>query len=320
MLLLKKILLSELQVKRGHFIKDSSYDLLWDFLYGEKIIPESLADEIMDYVEGSEEDMLLPKKLQSQLLRASGKVVYKESENSIYVTKKETEDGVFYSGFDFSQTVRGGLFFFGIIFTEQIKEKISYSPKKQINLNKSESIHLSQVSREYLGKGYGKVLYNAVLNTTDLVYSDSILYTGSFKMWTNYIRSKCKFFGISSGKGVILPIFDGEEITKASIKKIASAPWGFVGITKKVPVKLVELQNFLNGKQPDSILRIMSSTKKMSTAIKDIESSVSIEDLIGQGNYFVETKRRGLDTAYLELRDSTIFVKETGDSLEYFVM
>ena len=99
MIQLKK-LLNELDVQRGHFTKDSSMELIEDYLYGDLVIPRSVADKIMKAIGKSEGDKPLPKDLQSLIVSKAGIKVY--GSGTIFIFKKPTRDGIIYSGFDFS--------------------------------------------------------------------------------------------------------------------------------------------------------------------------------------------------------------------------
>ena len=314
MIQLKK-LLNELDVRRGHFMKDTSLDLIEDYLYNDGVVPNSVADKIMDAINSAEDDRPLSKPLQSLLISKVGTKVY--GSGTIQVFKKQTPDGIIYSGFDFSLPVQSGLFFFGRILTEKLDRRLEYSPKKQLNIDNAESIHLSQVSKDHLGKGYGKVLYDAVMKSTDIVYSDSVLFEGSFKVWINHIRRKSKFFGIVGWGGVIFPIFTEEGLNKTKLMKVSDFSGGLVGITKKVPTQLIKLQEFLNGVEPYDIA-IFSTEDKLQGVMKDIESFASMNDFMNDYSHEYGSLKSGVGC--ILSGNSTIFVKESGDDLEYFIL
>jgi len=313
MIRLKKIL-NELDVNRGHFTKDSSMDLLEDYFYtdgGDGVIPKSIADKVMKVVDGSEGDKPLPKDLQSLIVSKAGIKVY--GSGTIYIFKKKVSDRIIYSGFDFSQPAKNGLFFFGRLFTVKMSNKVNYSPKKQLNIDNAEEIHLSQVSKEYLGKGYGKLLYDAAMKTTDILYSDGVLYGGSFKLWINHIRRNSKFFGVSGWGDVILPIFSEDGLNKTELRNLNR----LVAITKKVPTQLIKLQEFLNGKEPHELVAFYTRDT-FRNVIRDIESFGALEDFKEDYEELSGDVKYGV--GYIVTGNATIFVKESGDDLEYFVL
>lgn len=311
MIQLKK-LLNELDVQRGHFTKDSSMELIEDYLYGDLVIPRSVADKIMKAIGRSEGDKPLPKDLQSLIVSNAGIKVY--GSGTIFIFKKPTRDGIIYSGFDFSQPAKNGLFFFGRLLTVKMSKKLNYSPKKQLNIDNAEEIHLSQVSKEYLGKGYGKLLYDAAIKSTDILYSDGVLFEGSFKMWINHIRRNSKFFGVSGWGDVILPIFSEDGLNKT---KLSQSEGGFVAIPRKVPTQLIKLQEFLNGKEPYELVSFYTRDK-LQNVIQDIESFGSLDDFMDKYDMVNGDVKYGV--GYIITSNATVFVKESGDDLEYFVL
>jgi hypothetical protein len=311
MIRLKKIL-NELDVNRGHFTKDSSMELIEDYLYYDGVIPKSIADKVMGSIDKSKDEKPLSKDLQSLLTSKAGVKVYGSGTISIF--KKPTRDGVIYSGFDFSQPAKNGLFFFGRLFTVKMSKRLNYSPKKQLNIENAEEIHLSQVSKEYLGKGYGKLLYDAAIKSSDILYSDGVLFEGSFKMWINHIRRNSKFFGVSGWGNVILPIFSEDGLNKTKLGEIEG---GFVAIPKKVPTQLIKLQEFLNGKEPHE-LAVFYTGYTLKKVIRDIESFGVLDDFIE--DYELESGDVKYGVGYIIAGNATVFVKESADDLEYFVL
>jgi hypothetical protein len=311
MIQLKKIL-NELDVNRGHFTKDSSMELIKDYIYHDGVIPKSIADKVMDAIDKSKDEKPLSKDLQSLLTSKAGVKVYGSGTISIF--KKPTRDGIIYSGFDFSQPAKKGLFFFGRLFTVKMSKRLNYSPKKQLNIDNAEEIHLSQVSKEYLGKGYGKLLYDAAIKSSDILYSDGVLFEGSFKMWINHIRRNSKFFGVSGWGNVILPIFSEDGLNKTKLGEIEG---GFVAIPKKVPTQLIKLQEFLNGKEPHE-LAVFYTGYTLKKVIRDIESFGVLDDFIE--DYELESGDVKYGVGYIIAGNATVFVKESADDLEYFVL
>lgn len=312
MILLKQIL-NELDVNRGHFTKDSSMELIKDYIYNDGVIPKSIADKVMDAIDKSKDEKPLSKDLQSLLTSKAGVKVYGSGTISIF--KKPTRDGIIYSGFDFSQPAKKGLFFFGRLFTVKMSKRLNYSPKKQLNIDNAEEIHLSQVSKEYLGKGYGKLLYDAAMISTDILYSDRVLFEGSFKMWINHIRKNSNFFGVAGEGDVILPIFSEDGLDKTKLMKATDG--GLVAIMKKVPTQLIKLQEFLNGIEPHNLV-VFQTKEKLEVVTKNIESSGSLDDLAKKYYSLYGTLKSG--AGYIMAGNATIFVKESGDDLEYFVL
>ena len=311
MIRLKKIL-NELDVNRGHFTKDSSMELIEDYLYYDGVIPKSIADKVMGEIDKSKDEKPLSKDLQSLLTSKAGVKIY--GSGTVSVFKKPTADGIIYSGFDFSQPAKKGLFFFGRLFTVKMSKGLNFSPKKQLNIDNAEEIHLSQVSKDYLGKGYGKLLYDAAIKSTDILYSDRVLFEGSFKMWINHIRRNSKFFGVGGWGDVILPVFSEDGLNKT---KLGESEGGFVAISKKVPTQLIKLQEFLNGKEPHELV-VFYTNDTLQNVIQDVESFGALDDFTEKYDLVNGDVKYGV--GYIVAGNATVFVKESGDDLEYFVL
>lgn len=46
-----------------------------------------------------------------------------------------------------------------------------------------------KVQKEYRGKGLAKILYKTVLDRHGILFSDSTIYQGAYKLWMDYIKS-----------------------------------------------------------------------------------------------------------------------------------
>lgn len=334
-----KNILNELEIRKGHFGKEKSFDLLDDFLFEDKMVSKEVANKVSDYVstisaDKKESETLLPKDLQ-RLLIGAGKKVY--SKGTIQVIKKDTDkESVVYAMYDFSKPAYNGLFFIGRLLTTLLRPELPLSPQKQFRLNRVEKISLSQLGVEHLGQGFGSILYDSAIASTDALYSDVMLYGGSFKVWVNHMRNRSKFFGIYSGeRKVLLPIYDEEGMEKAKLSKLEMTS-GFVAISKSVPSKLLKLQEFLDGINPHDVQEIQVSSKLKGSDLLDaitykIDSSSDSIDFLDQSDssykvFFVTRKvfSGKQDTSfvagYITSKEATIFVKETGGGLDWFMV
>ena len=333
-----KNLLNELELHSGHFTKSSAYDVLMDFLFEDKVIPKSVANKIVSFVDNVEDpETKLPNDLK-KLILSSGKKVY--NEGNTYVIKTETPGNlVLYAAYNFDEPALDGLFFVGRLLTVLYNPTIKFSPQKQFKLNRVERIKLSEVPTEHRGKGYGSILYDSAMGTTSALYSDAILFSGSLSVWLKHIRRKSNFFGVYSGlRGVLLPIYDDEGMNPKNLKKTGGlSSSGFVSISKSVPSQLVKLQQFLDGINPHEVEEIIATVNKgkkvgnMTQEVIDrIEDAVSSEDLLkmtADDKIRFETKdtfsilrAKPFKAGFITTKESTIFVKEVGDELEWFLM
>ena len=111
---------------------------------------------------------------------------------------------------------------------------------------------------------------------------------------------------------------------------------GFVAISKSVPSKLLKLQEFLDGINPHDVQEIQVSSKLKGSDLLDaitykIDSSSDSIDFLDQSDssykvFFVTRKvfSGKQDTSfvagYIVSKEATIFVKETGSGLDWFMV
>lgn len=95
-----------------------------------------------------------------------------------------------------------------------------------------EEVHWSNVLSSHKSKGFGAMLYDAVLDYTGVLFSDSTLYSGSYNMWKHHL-SKSAFFGAlmtsPGGLKIIVPI-DVSTTNKNTISRRVS---NFVAINDR---------------------------------------------------------------------------------------
>lgn len=100
--------------------------------------------------------------------------------------------------------------FIGIIEVRESRGDVGeIDAKKRFNLRGKE-IHWSNIISLYKGRGFGRILYDVVLQHAGVLFSDSSLFEGSFNMWVHHL-SKSSFFGAivttpTWGSNVLLPI------------------------------------------------------------------------------------------------------------------
>lgn len=140
----------------------------------------------------------------------------------------------------------------GAMVTTTFNEYIHYSPTKIIKLANIEQIWSSYIATEFRRKGYGKMVYDALLSNVDAVYSDSTLFSGAFAMWANHIKKKSKFFGIVCERGLVLPIDANTDVSGNMINN-ENAYRGFIAVYTNVPAPLVQLSRKLKNIHPDDI-------------------------------------------------------------------
>lgn len=114
-------------------------------------------------------------------------------------------------------------YFIGIIRTEPGVKHLFNDPKKAFNL-KCHQIHWSNVAKEHMGKGLGRLMYTLVYEyVTGLgaaLISDTMLFQGSQKMWFNYIPSVATYFGVVVNE-IFFPI-EKAEVTSDIMSNVVS--------------------------------------------------------------------------------------------------
>jgi hypothetical protein len=103
-------------------------------------------------------------------------------------------------------------YFIGIIKVSKGANTYRFTSTKAFGL-KTYQIHWSNVAREHMGKGLGKMMYTMVYEYITsqgaALVSDSMLFQGSQKMWIDYIPTIASYFGIVM-EDVFFPIDKGE--------------------------------------------------------------------------------------------------------------
>lgn len=103
-------------------------------------------------------------------------------------------------------------YFIGIIKTQSGSRTYRINPKKAFNLN-CYQINWSNVAKEHMGKGLGKLMYTLVYEYVNglgaALVSDNMLFEGSQKMWFDFIPSIASFFGVII-EDIFFPIDKGE--------------------------------------------------------------------------------------------------------------
>ena len=107
-------------------------------------------------------------------------------------------------------------YFIGIIKVSKGANTYRFTSKNAFGL-KTYQIHWSNVAREHMGKGLGKMMYTMVYEYITsqgaALVSDSMLFQGSQKMWIDYMPTVASYFGIVM-EDVFFPIDKGEMKSK----------------------------------------------------------------------------------------------------------
>lgn len=152
--------------------------------------------------------------------------------------KRYKEDFIFY--LVDNKAKNPGEFFVGQIKTTVKKKGYRYNLEKGFGLIAYE-VHWSFVPKEMQGTGMGKRLYSMVFeyitSQNAVMYSDSMLFEGSSRMWRTYIPTIAEYFGIQIND-VMLPCSadDVANVDYKNAKKVDNVD-GFIAMDN--PPKMV---------------------------------------------------------------------------------
>lgn len=124
-------------------------------------------------------------------------------------------------------------------------------PGTTFDIPTPEVVHWSSVSEGNLGKGYGKILYDTVLDTIGALASDESLFKGSYNMWVHHM-SKKRFFGIiQRGKrdeyAMIIPVSGKAVVQDKLVRSGTNERFVVLSDKVKVPTILRKLQHNMKG-------------------------------------------------------------------------
>jgi GNAT superfamily N-acetyltransferase len=336
-----KKLVKEIKVNQG------SYNFNWNWFTD--FIPNSAADFYMDTVMDIQNEIRdgyleTPEQLKSRVdkfvngMTSESKSSTKIGDNKFLMKYEAGGDltfiiydfGILYDKKTFSRSSEPQkIAVIGWIYGTGGTSEFGVHPKKIFQLNRVFRIHGSYVDKKQRGKGYGKILYNAIINDVDALVSDKILYAGSFGLWTNYIFNKSKFFGTVyefKNTSIVVPVKKGEKIDKKSVSTFG--PAGFVGIPRKIPTFLQKIAIGLKDISFSSLDIIDASGTKFTTKIQDLfDEATSMDDLFAQDDSspynpladYLPYKWNDTQSpkALMYFKDALVLVKEVGDSIEW---
>lgn len=165
-------------------------------------------------------------------------------------------------------------YFIGTIKVEKGASHYNFTPSKAFGLQ-TYQIHWSNVAKEKMGQGLGKLIYEMVYKHISsegaALVSDSILFEGSQKMWMSYVPSIASWFG-AVVRDVYIPISKSEMVSNA--KTIANLADSLVAM-ENPPALIRKVAHNFNGLSFSSgqygVMRVHASINKklFSKAAKD---------------------------------------------------
>lgn len=182
-------------------------------------------------------------------------------------------------------------------------------------------IHLTYISPKYRGKGLGVKMYTMLLEAYKTVFSDNVLYPGSWSLWI----SKLAPIGLKSGNfiggevgGIIVP-FTPEDISNSSLMEGIGVDHLILSI--EPPQVLLDIKQALSGLSlSKGDYGIYEPTTQIKIAELDavVDESASIEEVI-EGADLMQMVGLNDDDNYpvivVATQDALAIVREVGDDV-----
>lgn len=301
------------------FYESTIFDIQDEMLYGNLETPEQLKSRVDKFVNKMTSKSKLSKKIGDNKFLMK----YETGGDLAFVIY---DFGILYDKKTFSKTSQPDKkVVVGWIYGSGGASEFGVHPKKIFQMDRVFRVHGSYVDETQRGNGYGKILYDSFINDVDALVSDDTLYSGAFRLWTNYIHSKSKFFGIVYQVGsirIVIPVKKGETIDTKSVSTFSEE--GFVAIPRKIPKFLQKIAVELKDISFSSLDLIDASGTKFTSKIQDLfDEATSMDDLF-TGPYnplsdYLPYKWNDAQSpkALMYFKDALILVKEFGDSIEW---
>lgn len=182
-------------------------------------------------------------------------------------------------------------------------------------------IHLTYISPKYRGKGLGIKMYTMLLEAYKTIFSDNVLYPGSWSLWI----SKLAPIGLKSGNfiggevgGIIVP-FTPEDISNSSLMEGIGVDHLILSI--EPPQVLLDIKEALSGLSlSKGDYGIYEPTTQIKIAELDtvVDESASIEEVI-EGADLMQMVGLNDDDNYpvivVATQDALAIVREVGDDV-----
>jgi hypothetical protein len=176
-----------------------------------------------------------------------------DSQGTLYIMRVETpQETTKYAHVLFDLDAKADEAIVGLIKTSPRTGK--YSMRTLFGID-AQVVHWSEIATEYRGRGFGSFLYDTVIQLYGTLESDTILFSGSLRVWTQHFTKRAKVFagviGIDSFSGsqggrqmLVLPLTE-KDITDATFLK--DAVGSFAAFFETVPAGLKQLIGLTKG-------------------------------------------------------------------------
>ena len=182
-------------------------------------------------------------------------------------------------------------------------------------------IHLTYISPKYRGKGLGIKMYTMLLEAYKTIFSDNVLYPGSWSLWISKLApiglKQGNFIGGEVG-GIIVP-FTPEDISNSSLMEGIGVDHLILSI--EPPQVLLDIKEALSGLSlSKGDYGIYEPTTQIKIAELDtvVDESASIEEVI-EGADLMQMVGLNDDDNYpvivVATQDALAIVREVGDDV-----
>jgi GNAT superfamily N-acetyltransferase len=183
-------------------------------------------------------------------------------------------------------------------------------------------IHLTYVSPKYRGKGLGVKMYTMLLEAYKTIFSDNILYPGSWKLWISKLApiglKQGNFIGGEVG-GIIVP-FTPEDISDASLMEGIGVD--HLILSTEPPQVLLDIKQALSGlslsKGDYGIYEMRTTNLKVAQLDEIVDQVGSIEEVIEEAGLVQVVGLNDDDnysTIVVATQDALAVIREVGDDV-----
>jgi GNAT superfamily N-acetyltransferase len=182
-------------------------------------------------------------------------------------------------------------------------------------------IHLTYISPKYRGKGLGVKMYTMLLEAYKTIFSDNVLYPGSWSLWISKLApiglKQGNFIGGEVG-GIIVP-FTPEDISNSDLMMGIGVDHLILSI--EPPQVLLDIKEALNGLSlSKGDYGIYESTTKIKVAELDeaVDRSASIEEVIEEADLMQMVGLNDDDNypvIVVAAQDALAVIREIGDDV-----
>lgn len=291
---LKRHLLQEIKFQSGDASQSDEETIAGKIMYldifGSGAIYKKLQDlNVLNKNGGVISDTKLTDQIQ-KLIKSKAKDVVSSKDMELLVFKRYSKSNVCALVNPKANTITE--YFIGMInisFDEDSKTYSDYSTSQAVDIPFYQ-ITWSDLATAYRGKGIGKQLYTLVYEWTKSkgagLASDSMLYEGSARMWTNYMPQIASYFGVLLGN-IVIPI-SKEEALLDKFKHFGTAD-GFAAFENpsKTMRKILYNLKGLTYSNGDIFIVDLSESYSVNSNI-DLEETMTLFDIVEESSSMKE--------------------------------